>query len=408
MKNAVIRSSVNKLHKKVESSLEMKAMKTVLSISEAEVLRLIHKFEAKQLELEVANKELKLAKELAEIVTEKYLRLYDFAPSGYLALSKDGEIIEMNFTCANIFGKERSQLINSRFGLYVSNDTKPILKRFLDEVFNTRSIGSCEIELLTNDNPPINVQITGIVSKKEEQCFVTVVDIALRKQEEDKLKKLHDQLKMLYIHQDEVKENERKVIAREIHDELGQLLTALKIDIGWTRDNIENKVEIKKRTKGMNDIINETIEIVQRISSDLRPGLLDDLGLVPSMEWYCQKFEKRTGLKCLFKSDDIQSTHEKINLTLYRILQETLTNVIRHAKAKNVAVNLLREKGDIILEIIDDGRGMTQEKIDSFDSLGIIGIRERVKQYNGSLNITSAINKGTKLRIEIPYIQKLI
>jgi PAS domain S-box-containing protein len=227
-------------------------------------------------------------------------------------------------------------------------------------------------------------------------------DITKRKQAEKELKNAVKQLKQLYLHQEEIKENERKAASREIHDELGQLLTALKIDIGWINDNIENNAEVKKRIEGMNDIADETLEIVQRIASDLRPGLLDDLGLVPSIEWYCQKIEKRTGIKCIFKSDDVHSSNNKINLALYRILQEALTNVIRHANANKVNINLCRSENSIVMEIIDDGIGITREKIESCDSLGLIGIGERVKQFNGSLDLTSARNEGTKLRVIIP------
>ncbi len=237
----------------------------------------------------------------------------------------------------------------------------------------------------------------------EKGFFISVFEVITpRKRAENKLKNAYKVMLELYNHQEEVKENERKAISRQIHDELGQLLTALKIDIGWTSDNLQNIAKVKKRLKGMNDIVNDTITSVQRISSDLRPGILDDLGLTPALEWYCQNFEKRTGIKCLFKSDDVSLTNEYKNITLYRVLQEALTNVIRHAKAKSVNVNLHQEGNSIVLEVIDDGTGMDQEKIDSYNSLGLIGMRERIIQFNGNLVITSARNKGTKLSIKIP------
>ncbi len=228
-------------------------------------------------------------------------------------------------------------------------------------------------------------------------------DLTERKQAEKELKKLNKQLERYYIHQEERKENEKKIISREIHDELGQMLTALKIDLGWTKDNLSNKTEAKKRIKEMTDIVDETIKTVQRISFDLRPDILDDLGLVPTMEWYCQEFEKRTGIKCHFRTEHIQFTEEKKNLALYRILQEALTNVARHAKAKNVSVNFHMAEDSVILEIIDDGIDVKQEKINASDSLGLIGIRERVKLFNGSFDIKSTPNKGSKLTIIIPF-----
>lgn len=231
-------------------------------------------------------------------------------------------------------------------------------------------------------------------------------DITDRKIAEEKINNTHKLLEELYQHQDEIKENERKSISREIHDQLGQLLSALKIDLGWTKDNVEKEVDVKKKIKGMIATVSEIIKSVQRISSDLRPGLLDDLGLVSAMEWYIQEFEQRTGIQCHFKPESVQFPNERKNLAIYRILQEALTNVIRHANAKNVMINLRKEDDAVVLEIIDDGIGMKKDKIDSPKSLGFIGIMERVKQYNGSLDITSAVGKGTTLRVIIPFGKK--
>ena len=227
-------------------------------------------------------------------------------------------------------------------------------------------------------------------------------DISKRKKTEDKLKNANKALAKLYSHQEEAKEIERKAISREIHDELGQLLSALKIDLSWIINNPDNTQESRKRLKGMYKNIDETIGIVQRISAELRPSILDDLGLIPALEWYCQNFEKRAGVKVQFKSDGVNCTNEHKNVAIYRILQEALTNVIRHAKAKSVIVHLHQEEGFIILEVIDDGVGMDQDKIDSYNSLGLIGMRERVNLYNGSMDIASVINEGTKLSVIIP------
>jgi PAS domain S-box-containing protein len=234
------------------------------------------------------------------------------------------------------------------------------------------------------------------------EIVVVFDDVSKQKLAEEELKQTHEMLKRLFRHQDEIKESERKTISREIHDDLGQLLSAIKIDLGWTRANLANREEVLKKIDGMNDLVSETIKSVQTIASDLRPGLLDDLGLVPAIEWYCQEFEKRTGIRCHLKLDDYESLDENRNLALYRILQEALTNVLRHANAKNINICLVIEQGTIFFEIIDDGTGMKPEIINSKKSLGLIGIRERLNQINGSLEITSTMNKGTRLRIMVP------
>jgi signal transduction histidine kinase len=180
------------------------------------------------------------------------------------------------------------------------------------------------------------------------------------------------------------------------------LLSVLKIDLNWTKANYGKGEEAIKKIYSMIDIVNDTIKSVQRISSDLRPGILDDLGLIPAMEWFCQEFEKRTGIKCHLNLGDFESTNEKKNLALYRILQEATTNVMRHANAKNLYVKCIRGEDSVFLEIMDDGTGMKQEKIDSSKSLGLIGMRERIKQFDGRLDIKSTMHVGTTISVYVP------
>jgi PAS domain S-box-containing protein len=233
--------------------------------------------------------------------------------------------------------------------------------------------------------------------------IVAVFDnVSKQKQVEDDLSNALDMLKELYIYRDDTIENERKAISREIHDELGQLLSVLKIDLNWTKANYGKGEEAIKKIYSMIDIVNDTIKSVQRISSDLRPGILDDLGLIPAMEWFCQEFEKRTGIKCHLNLGDFESTNEKKNLALYRILQEATTNVMRHANAKNLYVKCIRGEDSVFLEIMDDGTGMKQEKIDSSKSLGLIGMRERIKQFDGRLDIKSTMHVGTTISVYVP------
>ncbi|MDP2037375.1 MAG: sensor histidine kinase, partial [Ignavibacteria bacterium] len=217
--------------------------------------------------------------------------------------------------------------------------------------------------------------------------------------------KIHNskrQLEQLYMHLNDIRENERAEISREIHDELGQSLTALSMDLNWIKENAANKLLVEKKINTMLDIVKVTLKKVQKISSTLRPGMLDDLGLVPSIEWYCHEFEERTGILCNIILEKIQTLDQKLTLTLFRILQEGLTNIIRHANAKTVEVKLYTSLDNIILKITDNGVGVSMEKLQSRDSLGLIGMKERLKQYDGILEIISAINNGTILKITIP------
>jgi len=179
-------------------------------------------------------------------------------------------------------------------------------------------------------------------------------------------------------------------------------MTALKLDLNRMHKYIDTNPEAVTKLESMIELVSNTIKDVQRISSELRPGILDELGLVSAIEWYCDEFEKRTGIKCNLKLDNSDYSNSQINLTFFRVLQETLTNVIRHAKASSVSIKLHRLKKGATMTVKDDGIGIPEEKIRSIKSLGLISMRERVKQFNGSIDISSIKEYGTKLVIFIP------
>ena len=187
MDNTNKQSKVANLRKKAETLLRINAAEIGLPLSEIETLKLIHELEVHQIELEMQNDELMLASSAAQEAAQKYSELYDFAPSGYFTLSKEGKVIELNHSGAKMLGKERWRLKNSLFGFFVSNDTKPIFNRFLEKVFNSKTKESCEVILSVNDNLPTFVQLTGIAFKNGEQCLLTVIEITELKQTEQEL-----------------------------------------------------------------------------------------------------------------------------------------------------------------------------------------------------------------------------
>ncbi len=178
----------DKLRKKAEDLLKAGRLKPNFHTSEADNLKLIHELQVYQIELEIQNKELKEAKEFAEAATQKYTELYDFAPSGYFTLSKEGDIIELNICGSQMLGKERSRLILSQFGFFVTDDTKPIFNLFLKKIFTGRANETCEVCLSDNGDFPMDVHLTGIIDENGEKCHITAVDITERKQAEDALK----------------------------------------------------------------------------------------------------------------------------------------------------------------------------------------------------------------------------
>ncbi|MBI5408380.1 MAG: PAS domain-containing protein [Nitrospirae bacterium] len=224
-----------------------------------------------------------------------------------------------------------------------------------------------------------------------------VRDITQRKQSEE-------QLRSLTAHLLTVREEERKKIAREIHDELGQQLTAMKMDICWLNKKLPQELSpLLDKTESMIKRVDTTIYSVQRISSELRPGLLDDLGLQAAMEWQAKEFQNRTGIDCKVTFDfDNGRVGQECAIAIFRIFQETLTNIVRHAEATKVKVSLKEKHGALVMEVIDNGKGITVEQISNPKSFGLIGMQERIYFLRGKVKINGAQGKGTRVRVSIP------
>jgi len=229
-------------------------------------------------------------------------------------------------------------------------------------------------------------------------------DISERKQAEEELKRSQKELRNLADHLQSVREQERTTIAREIHDELAQALTALKMDIAWLDKKLPKDQEtLREKTRAMTELTDITIKTVKKISTELRPGLLDDLGLVAAIEWQAEEFQNRTGITCRLDVDpeDIM-VEEKRSTTLFRIFQETLTNIARHAHATAVTVSLKEKDSSFELRVRDNGKGITKEQISDPKSFGLIGMRERVHPWKGEVKISGRSGKGTTVVVRIP------
>jgi signal transduction histidine kinase len=221
---------------------------------------------------------------------------------------------------------------------------------------------------------------------------------------EEELRRSREQLRDLRLYLETAREDERTRIAMEIHDELGQNLTALKMDLASLRGRLgKNPNSAIEKIESMSKLIDMTIRDVQRISTELRPGVLDDLGLTAAVEWQCDDFQKRTGIRCeVALSDDSFVLDSDRSTAFFRILQETLTNIMRHANATKVQVSLERGKAETVLEIKDDGKGITEKEISDPKALGLIGIRERVLFFRGEFAISGTPGQGTRVRVSIP------
>ncbi len=218
------------------------------------------------------------------------------------------------------------------------------------------------------------------------------------------LEQSREQIRSLAAHEQEAREEERIRIAREIHDQFGQSLTVLKMDLFWLKKRLTEKISgVDEKIEGMNRIIDGSLEILHAITAQLRPVILDDFGLAAAIEWQCEEFENRSGIRCRIETGSFDPDLPKGQATAaFRIFQEALTNIVRHARAAEVTVRLGEEAGGLRLEVKDNGRGITSEEINNPRSFGLLGIRERLYPWNGRVTFDGEPGKGTCVTVWLP------
>jgi PAS domain S-box-containing protein len=362
--------------------------------------RLIYQLEEKTTHLEEANQKLQ--------ESEGRLRaILDTEPECVMVILPDGKLLEMN--AAGLGMLETSDLTAVKgtdlFGWIVPSHAAAFGK--LHHRVMQGESGTLEFEVvglkgthrwLETHAAPLRNQAGEVIA------FLGVTrDVTERKRTEEALKKYSEQLRALSAHLQKVREEERTHIAREIHDELGQSLTALKMDLVSLADAADPKT-LKSRMKSMGAMIDETVQTVRRIAGELRPGILDDLGIVAALQWQAQEFAKRSGVHCKMSSRSRHLPLSKEHATaVFRVCQEALTNVARHAGATEVEIKLERKADAVVLEVRDNGRGITAEEMANPKSFGLMGMRERVMLLGGRCDIGShAKIRGTKVTVTIP------
>ena len=350
--------------------------------------------------------ERKRAEEALRLEKENFQYSLDDSPLGVRIVTAEGDTIYANKTILNFYGYDSLEELQKT----------PLKKRYTPESFaeaqkrrHQRERGDLndtdyEISIVCKNGEIRHLRVfrKQIIWDGVSQFQVIYNDITGRRQAEEELRKSKKLLEGLHKHLIEIRENEHTRISREIHDQLGQSLTALKIDMTWLREKIAKESEESRKLNEMIELVNATSIDVHRISSELRPLMLDDLGLAATLEWYCEEFANRTGLKVQMEIEDIQTENMNKNLSIYRVAQESLTNIIRHANAKKVQIKLQKIKKDIVLIIQDDGIGISPDKIRSSNSLGLLGMSERVNQSGGHMEILTPAKGGTKVRVYIP------
>jgi len=388
------------------------------------------------------------------LAESRYRAIFEGAITGIYETTVDGKYEAANQKLAEILGyaspdelMREAKNLNTRF--YVKSDRREEFRRLIEE---NESIAGFESEIYQRDGSTIwitenalgyrdksgkligyqgtTIEITDrkraeaalgrahaelegkVIERTAELNKANEIlrgEITERRRIEDELRASQKQLQDLSAHLQFVREEERKDIARELHDELGQILTALKIDLvrlGEKNRGTEKSLsafEIKNRITTMLGIVDAAMDITRQIVAELRPGVLDELGLAAAVEWQIGEFQKRTKIVCNLEIE-FEESGDCLNLktTVFRILQECLTNITRHSGASRAQITLRDEGHRIFFQIEDNGRGFDEQALNSPHSFGISGMRERARMLNGTVEISRVETGGTRVSVSIP------
>lgn len=349
----------------------------------------------------------KLAEENLKQSEEKYRLLSEQSGVGVALFSKEGIIMYFNNRALkNLGGRSEDYIGKSLQDVFGKKDGNKYLKRVTEAIRLRKNMVFEDYYSSPTGNYWFASSHSLFSNSNGEVIGVQVVshDISERKLFEDQLKKSTNELRELARHLVEVREFERTRIARDLHDDLGQKLTAINMDISWlkTRIGVQSRT-VENKVQQMTSLMNETIESVQKISYGLRPSILDDLGLLPALEWLIKEFNKTSGItiNASFAPKELD-VDSQISLIVFRIVQEALTNVTRHSKATK-AFLLINKLGKILeVSVRDNGKGIEIEKIENPKSFCLVGMRERVILIGGELVISGRPGEGTLIHVRIP------
>jgi len=340
--------------------------------------------------------------------------IVDSAMDAIITVDESQQIVLFNRAAEQVFRCRREEALGTSLDRFLPARFRAAHRGHIEQFGRTgatsRRMGDVTtlwaLRAGTGEEFPIEASVSQ--ATEGERRFFTVIlrDITLRKQHEDELTRRQDELRALSAQVLEAREEEKTRIARELHDELGQLLTALKMDLGWIRERLAGgDPDLSAKAEKMGETLNQTVTSMRRIAADLRPLMLDDLGLPDATAWLVEDFAQRSGVKCDFRmapGEELAGLERNLANTVYRALQESLTNIARHARARNAWVLLAADDDGVRLEIEDDGRGITAEDLAKSRSLGLKGMRERVSYVGGTLEVGRAPRGGTRVALRVP------
>jgi PAS domain S-box-containing protein len=337
---------------------------------------------------------IKNEKDALEVVS-----LLDDVSDGIMLLNSEGIIIYINKQAAELLDSDQERLSGSVFSK-LESDT--IIFELVNDYKQHRKSSSTELELEVGEKPVcIEVKIYG----KGDSVIVYFRDVTERKEIEEKYRLAYESIRNLNSHSEKIREDERTQLSREIHDLLGQRLTGMKMQIDFVlKKSVDLDDFVKGKLQTVLQEIDRTVSTIRNIARNLRPGILDDFGLLAALEWQADEFTKSAGIPVYFQyeSDEKPMDNQKAT-AIFRIFQECLTNIMRHSKCTHVNVGVNFSAREVKLIIEDNGVGFELDELKNTKSLGILGMQERAGNFGGELNIQSAPGQGTKSILIMPY-----
>jgi PAS domain S-box-containing protein len=339
----------------------------------------------------------------------RYRGLFEVLPVAMLMVDREGIIVLANAEAERLFGLGRAELVGRTARTLVPRDRRGCLPQLWEEIHESRETRRFGTERALSAQrsdgtlAPVEIALSPVDTADGPMALASIVDISQRKQAEEEILSSREQLRELTEHLNRAKEEERASIAREIHDELGRLLTAAKIELSTIAQQLPpGRLDLVTEAGSVEALLDQAMDTSRRISRRLRPAILD-YGIVAALDWQARDFSKRTGIACQLVADteDIELEPERAT-AVFRIAQESLTNVARHADAAHVSFELTTGPGErITLRIADDGRGITKRDLAKIGSFGIRSMRERAEFLGGELTIGAAPEGGAEVKLSI-------
>jgi PAS domain S-box-containing protein len=358
-----------------------------------------------------AGRELRKALDAVRDSDTRLHSIIDSAMDAIISVDSTQRITLFNRAAERIFGYENREVLGQPLEMLMPQRFRASHHGFINQFGGTgvssRPMGHMRIVSAQRRNGeefPIDASISQVQVGTERYYTVILRDVSRRVAAERDLAQVREDLRELAVASRTAREQENSRISRELHDELGQNLTSLKMDLAYLEQKLTNADPDSKKTLGeMRKLLDTTMAATRRISADLRPLLLDDLGLAAALEWLAKETERRHGFAVALSVDeDCQQLAEPLASQTFRIVQESLTNVARHAKAKHVSVTIRRKDMQIELCIEDDGLGLSPSDLEKKGSFGLVGIRERVYMLQGRVDFHGEPGRGTRIEASLP------